>query len=47
MKEENFTEAAQLRNIEIGVLIQSPAIANQITSFFADLTARGLLVRVN
>ncbi len=39
----NFTEAAQLRNIEVGVLLNSSATANQITIFFHDLLSRGLL----
>jgi phosphatidylserine/phosphatidylglycerophosphate/cardiolipin synthase-like enzyme len=40
----NFTEAAQLRNIEIGVLIQSEPSANQITSFFNGLVSQRLLL---
>lgn len=39
----NFTEAAQLRNIEVGVLINSRATANQITSFFRSMVNDGHL----
>jgi phosphatidylserine/phosphatidylglycerophosphate/cardiolipin synthase-like enzyme len=35
----NFTEAAHLRNIEVGVIIDSPALALQVTSFFDVLLA--------
>lgn len=42
----NFTEAAQLRNIEVGVLIESPATANQITAFFTGLVGQRLLLPV-
>lgn len=43
----NFTEAAQDRNIEIGVLIRSTVMANQITSFFDTLLAKGALEQVS
>lgn len=36
----NFTEAAQLRNIELGVCLESPATANQIITFFKGLVDR-------
>lgn len=42
----NFTEAAQLRNIEAGVLIRSPHFAAQLADHFETLTAKGLLLRV-
>lgn len=43
----NFTEAAQLRNIEIGVLIESRAMANQITTFFTGLVDQRLLLPIS
>ena len=42
----NFTEAAQLRNIEVGVLIDAPATASQVTAFFNGLVSDGRLVPV-
>jgi len=42
----NFTEAAQLRNIEIGVLIRSRATANQITAFFTGLVDQRVLLPI-
>jgi phosphatidylserine/phosphatidylglycerophosphate/cardiolipin synthase-like enzyme len=33
----NFTEAAQQRNVEVGVLLRSGAIANRLTQFFDSL----------
>ena len=42
----NFTEAAQLRNIEVGVLIDSPATATQIIDFFTGLVAERRLLPV-
>jgi phosphatidylserine/phosphatidylglycerophosphate/cardiolipin synthase-like enzyme len=41
----NFTEAAQNRNIEMGVLLVSPALANQAFNFFADLVREGICMR--
>ena len=41
----NFTEAAQNRNIEMGVLLVSPALADQAFNFFADLVREGICVR--
>jgi phosphatidylserine/phosphatidylglycerophosphate/cardiolipin synthase-like enzyme len=35
----NFTEAAQNRNVELGVLLQSPTLAKQATSFLAELVS--------
>jgi phosphatidylserine/phosphatidylglycerophosphate/cardiolipin synthase-like enzyme len=37
----NFTEAAQERNIEVGVLVRSNIIAERLISFFAALIATG------
>lgn len=42
----NFTEAAQERNIELGLLIKSPVIAAQIEDHFRSLIAGGHLSRV-
>lgn len=42
----NFTEAAQEQNIEIGLLVKSPRLAEQITGHFNALTAAGLLQRI-
>ncbi len=39
----NFTEAAQVRNIEVGVLIRSVNIATQLTQHFEALASAGLL----
>ncbi len=33
----NFTEAAQNRNVELGVLLRSTTLAKQATSFLAEL----------
>jgi len=43
----NFTEAAQLRNIEIGVLIKSQATASQITAFFTGLVDQRVLLPIH
>jgi len=40
----NFTEAAQVRNIEVGVLIRSARFAAHLTEQFESLTTAGLLV---
>ena len=42
----NFTEAAQERNIEAGVLVESPSFATALRSQFDGLVAAGKLVRV-
>jgi phosphatidylserine/phosphatidylglycerophosphate/cardiolipin synthase-like enzyme len=42
----NFTEAAQKRNIEIGVLIRSASFAERIDSHFDALAASGIALRV-
>ena len=39
----NFTEAAQDRNIEVGVLVESRAIASSIEEQFRRLVKRGIL----
>lgn len=39
----NFTEAAQLRNIEVGALIRSAEFANQLVGHFEALADVGLL----
>ena len=42
----NFTEAAQVRNIEVGVLIRSPRFSTQLAEHFEGLLAQHLLLRV-
>ena len=42
----NFTEAAQLRNIEVGLLVHSPPLAQRLTQHFATLAAEGILIKV-
>lgn len=42
----NFTEAAQERNIEAGVLIDAPSFAEQLEGHFDALSQSGVLVRV-
>ena len=42
----NFTEAAQVRNIELGLHINSPAIAGQIEDHFHSLIRNGHLERL-
>lgn len=42
----NFTEAAQERNIEVGVLIRSEVVARRIVDFFSALIASGAVKRV-
>jgi phosphatidylserine/phosphatidylglycerophosphate/cardiolipin synthase-like enzyme len=42
----NFTEAAQARNIEVGVLLRSRMLAEQLASHFEALADRQVLVRV-
>ena len=41
----NFTEAAQERNIEVGVLVRSPIVAERLTNFFAPLISTGAVRR--
>jgi phosphatidylserine/phosphatidylglycerophosphate/cardiolipin synthase-like enzyme len=42
----NFTEAAQTRNIELGLLLRSDAVASGIVRHFQALIERGFLVRL-
>jgi phosphatidylserine/phosphatidylglycerophosphate/cardiolipin synthase-like enzyme len=42
----NFTEAAQQRNIEVGVSFRSKPLARQLTGFFEGLLESGSLVPV-
>jgi phosphatidylserine/phosphatidylglycerophosphate/cardiolipin synthase-like enzyme len=42
----NFTEAAQERNIEVGLLIQSGWLAERITGHFEAMVAERLLLPV-
>jgi phosphatidylserine/phosphatidylglycerophosphate/cardiolipin synthase-like enzyme len=42
----NFTEAAQERNIEVGVLVRSAQVADRLASFFSGLVATGAVRRV-
>jgi phosphatidylserine/phosphatidylglycerophosphate/cardiolipin synthase-like enzyme len=42
----NFTEAAHARNIEVGVLLRSQALAEQLANHFGVLTDRRALLRV-
>ena len=37
----NFTEAAQARNIELGLLLRSSALASQVSNFFDSLVESG------
>ncbi|MGZ3386358.1 MAG: DISARM system phospholipase D-like protein DrmC [Isosphaeraceae bacterium] len=39
----NFTEAAQLKNIEVGVIIKSPHFATHLSQHFDALAAEGVL----
>jgi len=40
----NFTEAAQLRNIEVGVKLYSKPVAQDLTNFFEGLIRAGVLI---
>lgn len=42
----NFTEAAHLRNIEVGLLVHSQPLARRLTQHFVALAAEGILRRV-
>ncbi len=42
----NWTEAAQQRNIELGLLLDSPPTAARITTFFDNLIGSGALARL-
>ena len=39
----NFTEAAQYRNIEVGLLLRSPTIADRLVSFLNESVGAGVL----
>jgi hypothetical protein len=41
----NFTEAAQNRNVELGVLLISPSLARQATTFLSELVNDGICER--
>ncbi len=43
----NFTEAAQQRNIEVGLLVRSPLIAARLTRHFNALVEEGTVVRLD
>jgi phosphatidylserine/phosphatidylglycerophosphate/cardiolipin synthase-like enzyme len=43
----NFTEAAQRRNIEVGLLVHSPLTACRVTEFFNNLVQAKLFLSVN
>lgn len=43
----NFTEAAQERNIEVGLLSRSPTLAERVAGHFESLVASGKLASVN
>ena len=40
----NFTEAAQQKNIEVGLLVRSPLIAGRLTRHFNSLVDEGIVV---
>jgi len=42
----NFTEAAQQRNVEIGLLLQSAVLGQRIRRFFDTLVDTGYLARI-
>lgn len=42
----NFTEAAQKRNIEVGLIVSSEALAERITRFFSLMISNGSLERL-
>jgi hypothetical protein len=42
----NFTEAAQERNIEVGVVLNSQTLAMKLTDFFARMVQAGILERL-
>jgi phosphatidylserine/phosphatidylglycerophosphate/cardiolipin synthase-like enzyme len=39
----NFTEAAQQRNVEVGLIIHSEQLAERVTRFFSSMLSAGLL----
>ena len=42
----NFTEAAQERNIEVGLVLDSPVLANRLAGFFERMVQSGVLQRL-
>jgi len=42
----NFTEAAQVRNVEVGLLVQSDTIARRLSNHFEALAGSGTLIPV-
>ena len=42
----NFTEAAQQRNIAMGVLSKAPYLAEQVAAYFEGLRQSGYLMRL-
>src|SRR6185437_11631476 len=42
----NFTEAAQERNLEMGLRVNSAHLAEQVTQFFQTLISHGMLCRM-
>jgi phosphatidylserine/phosphatidylglycerophosphate/cardiolipin synthase-like enzyme len=42
----NFTEAAQERNIEVGLVLDSPILANRLVGFFERMVETGVLRRL-
>jgi phosphatidylserine/phosphatidylglycerophosphate/cardiolipin synthase-like enzyme len=42
----NFTEAAQERNIEVGVVVNSPIIAERLARHFKSLLNEGVLIKL-
>ena len=47
MTSANFTEAAQERNIEAGVVVRSPRFAARLADHFDALADAGLLKRLD
>jgi phosphatidylserine/phosphatidylglycerophosphate/cardiolipin synthase-like enzyme len=41
----NFTEAAQNRNIEMGLIVQSVPLASQAVKFFGEMVREGICIR--
>jgi phosphatidylserine/phosphatidylglycerophosphate/cardiolipin synthase-like enzyme len=41
----NFTEAAQERNVEVGLLLHSTSVAERLTRFFDTLCESGKFAR--
>ncbi len=39
----NFTEAAQQRNVEVGLIIDAEQLAERVTRFFSSMLSAGLL----